>query len=77
MAVFFHSPKSAILPSVIGNFDDFITIGASDWHRFLFSCLVGGRRLKKRKENYIPSRKKLRITYQVEKKKEITYQVLM
>ena len=44
----FRSPKSANLPRVIGNFDDPLQIGSSDWHHFYAdaSCY------------YIPSRNK-------------------
>ena len=34
----FRSPKSAILPRVIGNFDDPVPIGSSDWQCLLLSA---------------------------------------
>ena len=42
----FCSPKSAILPSAISNFDDPVPIGSSDWHHFFFPAWYGGWRLK-------------------------------
>ena len=34
----FRSPKSAILSRVIGNFDDAVPIGSSDWQCLLLSA---------------------------------------
>ena len=38
----FRYPKSAMLPSMIGNFDDPVPIRSSDWHRFFFSFSAHG-----------------------------------
>ena len=47
----FRSLKSAILPSVIGNFDDHLQIGSSDWHLFF---LLGMRlRLDNKKKRAV------------------------
>ena len=44
------SPKSAILPSVIGNTDNPLPIRSSDWHTFFFLLGVVVARFKKKKE---------------------------
>ena len=55
------SPKSAILPSVISNFDNSLPIGSSDWHHSFFSSWYGGYALEKReRERGEERRKKLK-----------------
>ena len=51
---FFHSPKSAILPSAIGNFDDPLLIGMEFGGTTFFFCLVKRLHLeKKRREEFL------------------------
>ena len=45
------SPKSAILPSVISNFDNSLPIGSSDWHHSFFLLGMAVARLKRERKS--------------------------